>query len=506
MRKIIYTKYANDRAKEFAIRTDIVKDETGNKYVQKCFLDKSGENHVLKMLDTYKLLSELYSNYKTNVSPVPCRKIKSGVEFDFVHGESLDGIFKEYIVNKQKEELKKALLEYLELLSFSNEELTFESSPQFEEVFGKIGEEWTKERALSYANIDMIPANIIINDRWNIIDYEWVFDFKIPVKFVQYRCLHYWFHENKKNTLLLWNEILDLIQVTEEQQSVFNDMEAHFQGYLCKGITPTREMRDVIGQKIISINEINEKLLEMNPIQIYYDTGKDFNENESCKVEKANFMDNKIDFIWKIPVDIKAIRIDPIEKACVCNIQKIEINEKSIEYITNGAEISEGIYNFETNDPWIISYINASKGDILKVRMRIDYEKMTCKALKESQLKLINMEEKQIALQNEKMSIEQTNEVLHQEKAILEQKNKVLHQEKMAIEEVNEVLHQEKVAVEQENEVLNQRLQGLRLEYEKMTGDNEYLLEQFERSQMELADKMLKKQKLRNILHGKWFG
>ena len=40
MKNIIYSKYSNERAEQFKIRTDIVEDLEGKKYVQK--------NHLLK--------------------------------------------------------------------------------------------------------------------------------------------------------------------------------------------------------------------------------------------------------------------------------------------------------------------------------------------------------------------------------------------------------------------------------------------------------------------------
>lgn len=442
MKKLIYTKYANDRANAFAIRTDIVKDEAGTRFVRKCFWDEAGKAHVLGMYKNYEYLLNLYADYKMPVVPVACRKIDNGVEFDFAQGKSLDSVLRGYIAEKQKEQLKEALEQYLELVAFDKVDVMFETSEEFEKVFGAIGKSWEQEKAVSYANIDMIPGNIIINDKWNIIDYEWMFDFKIPLKFVQYRCLHYWYHENKGDALFTLDELLELIDVTKEQQVVFEEMERHFQTYLCEGMVPTREMRDIIGQNVVSINEVNEELLKMNPVQIFYDAGNGFNENDSCKIRKTNFKEKKINVAWEIPVDIKAIRIDPIEKSCVCEIKRLEINGKSVEFTTNGVMVSEGIYNFVTNDPWIVSSVVASEGDVLVVDIELDYDEHTCKALTQSHSKLVIMEEN------------------------------------------------------------NVRLQGKNAH---LMNENEYLLNQFEQGQMEMADKMALKQKVKNILRGKWF-
>lgn len=46
MEHIIYTKYSNDRAKEFSIRTDIILHQDGTKFVVKKALDENAQKHI----------------------------------------------------------------------------------------------------------------------------------------------------------------------------------------------------------------------------------------------------------------------------------------------------------------------------------------------------------------------------------------------------------------------------------------------------------------------------
>lgn len=60
----------------------------------------------------------------------------------------------------------------------------------FKEVFGEHpGKEYYE--CVSPANIDLICANIFeFGDDYEIIDYEWTFDFPVPVAFIMWRMIH----------------------------------------------------------------------------------------------------------------------------------------------------------------------------------------------------------------------------------------------------------------------------------------------------------------------------
>ena len=53
MEKIIYSKYSNDRRREFAIRTDICCDDKGNKAVYKTAMFPEGKQHLNHMYNYY---------------------------------------------------------------------------------------------------------------------------------------------------------------------------------------------------------------------------------------------------------------------------------------------------------------------------------------------------------------------------------------------------------------------------------------------------------------------
>lgn len=49
-----YVRYSNDRAESFRIRTEILRDDRGNRIVRKYPLTKEAEAHVRHMMEAYE--------------------------------------------------------------------------------------------------------------------------------------------------------------------------------------------------------------------------------------------------------------------------------------------------------------------------------------------------------------------------------------------------------------------------------------------------------------------
>ena len=77
----------------------------------------------------------------------------------------------------------------------------------------------------------MVSANIILADRIYVLDYEWNFDFAIPLKFILYRSillngtLNVMPEEQKK-------QLMELVDISEEESQLFLQMEISFQKYV----------------------------------------------------------------------------------------------------------------------------------------------------------------------------------------------------------------------------------------------------------------------------------
>lgn len=69
MRKIVFTKYSNDRADCFSIRTDILQEEDGRRFVQKIPLHPQAKEHLQRLCRWQKSLDAIYGQYGIVMDP-----------------------------------------------------------------------------------------------------------------------------------------------------------------------------------------------------------------------------------------------------------------------------------------------------------------------------------------------------------------------------------------------------------------------------------------------------
>ena len=82
-------------------------------------------------------------------------------------------------------------------------------------------------------NIDVIFSNLfLINDEFVCIDYEWVFDFPIPLEYIFYRVIH---HHQVVNPVfrdfISLNEIFEYFGLDISNIKLFNEWDRHFLSY-----------------------------------------------------------------------------------------------------------------------------------------------------------------------------------------------------------------------------------------------------------------------------------
>ena len=66
--------------------------------------------------------------------------------------------------------------------------IRFRLAQKFEQIFGTHPELESFEAAANL-NIDMSASNIIMAEYIYIVDYEWTFNFDIPLKYIVYRSI-----------------------------------------------------------------------------------------------------------------------------------------------------------------------------------------------------------------------------------------------------------------------------------------------------------------------------
>lgn len=193
---VSYVKFACLRKPEFRILTAI----TGDSVIKRPLIDAASE-HIRNLASNREKVAGLYNS----IDPVDCEIKGDSAIFPFIEGESLT-----------IEDLDK-VFDYKEPLS------RFEVTDRFREIFGDIDVP-EGEQAYPMSNVDSNLDNFMVSTgKTYCIDYEWIFDFPVPVRFVRYRTLFY---------AGISPEKFADFGYSEEDIKFFHNMEIAFQQYV----------------------------------------------------------------------------------------------------------------------------------------------------------------------------------------------------------------------------------------------------------------------------------
>ena len=229
MSQVLYSKYNSLRRPEFRIVTEI-REDNGEKSVVKRAGEPAAEAMAQRIVDNKDLLADYY----TNIQVIPVQYENGGLVFPFVKGVSL----KEKLVNeyKNRDSFVSEANTLLDQMLFVAEDhiRPFTSTKEFETIFGKV-EKLAGTPAVCPANIDALFTNFM-EDEGNLIciDYEWVFNFSVPVSFIRYRALRYLHYELAQSIFegISINEYLKWFGIGEAEYALFEKMEYSFQYYV----------------------------------------------------------------------------------------------------------------------------------------------------------------------------------------------------------------------------------------------------------------------------------
>ena len=202
MAEIIYAKYNKLRRKAFRICT-VICEERGERWVEKRALCPEAEEHIARMVEMGERLKKVYPK----VDFVPTKKVETGVRFDYLTGETVDSRIAQ--TAKTATELKR----------------------EFTEVF-----QWMLPSGGSGmpVNLDCNLDNfVIVGDKIVCLDYEWVTESEIPVEFLKYRVINYYYGAHPEaGRLISEADFLAEFNIITEEQACFKAMEQEFQKYV----------------------------------------------------------------------------------------------------------------------------------------------------------------------------------------------------------------------------------------------------------------------------------
>lgn len=229
MEEIKFVKYNKTRKEEFQLKTAIV-EEDGRRRVEKTALKEDGKAHILSFQDKYEALSRQH----LSVKPLATKISEDGMtaSFPYVKGQTIQEILGEKITDKKAP--VDAIKAALEQVFAVREECKkpFEPTTEFEMIFGN----FYRGNDISYevSNVDGLFENMLVTeDGIFCLDYEWVYFFPVPVRFLKFRVLKYFYetyHELMEYGSLV--SFLREFQITGEEADTFNRMERRFQEYV----------------------------------------------------------------------------------------------------------------------------------------------------------------------------------------------------------------------------------------------------------------------------------
>ena len=351
-----YVKYSNDRAGEYALRTDIV-DTPKGRVVRKIPLNERAKEHIQGMERSCRLLKERYEGSGLSINDCILAEDGSYAEFPYEKGVTLEELLDRCLDRDDMDGFQRLFEKYYELISYGEDK--------------------------AVTDYDLIFANILVDDdRWTVIDYEWTVEKRISPAEVAFRAVYCYVLEEEKRNKLNLDLIMDKLGISQQKAEDYREKEGKFQKQVTGKRKSMGEIRASLGTYSVDPKILMERHLQKildQRIQIYYDRGNGFSEEESCYM--PDIYVNEYEIEAEIPLDgnVRELRIDPADRSCMVKIKELRLNETDVplqkKYIqTNGKMVKAGCYVFDTQDPNLcirVSELPMSGENILHVRMEL---------------------------------------------------------------------------------------------------------------------------------------
>lgn len=355
-----YVKYSNDRAPEYAIRTEISRDSAGKIAVRKYPLQEAAREHIKGMAVAYESLVERYRGGRLEVNQ--CQLVERDeelyTEFEFVRGVPLSELMDDCLDRNDREAFHDYFKEYVERTGYNSD--------------------------FPVSDFDLIFANILVDkDKWTLIDYEWTFGRPMNSRELAFRAIYCYLLEDEKRNKLNLDLILQELEITEADAENFREQERNFQKFVTGNRLSMAQLRERIGCSVMVPGKWIDSYqgsASLNRVQIYEDRGNGCSEEESYFVREAYQGENRIEMELAVSGDVQLLRIDPAFTSCMVRIEELTFNGEPVPFdrkkvlLVNGRIAKPATLVFPTEDPNInivLSELNRQPENILKVQMEI---------------------------------------------------------------------------------------------------------------------------------------
>lgn len=452
MKEILFVKFSDERNDNYKIKTAIVR--FGNKkYVEKSAVGKAAEKHILSLYDKYKKLEKRYVSDRVIINK--CEKTDNCMRFEFVEGIGLDKRLDHLLFDKKNyDAVLNEIEDYFNAVTNVEPCIEFQATEKFNEIFG-IGYELDKYKCCDISNIDVVFSNVMVkNGVYNILDYEWTFDFPVPIKFIEYRTILNYILDNPKRGILVDKGVFKRFNITDDEIKYFDSMERSFQRYVRGSSLDFAKYYNMLCVKNHDMVDTAERLdadVFKNIVDIFYDFGNGVVPESVVSMRNIN-KDGRGCIEAEVKKGCRAVRIDPITDYCILsNINIKAINSEKTytpEFGSNGYKVDNDVYIFDNPDTQF--YIAVNK-DTLKVVMSYDIT-IVSKAFAEDIIH--EFEEKEINANNLLGIINELNERLDNSKKEIEYKESIISDKNLLIEEKEKLIDSSSQQIAQLNKMI----------------------------------------------------
>lgn len=353
--KVLYSKFTRERVPAFQQETTIFLDDTGRKKVRKRALKEAGQKHMQDMYENYIRFKE-----KGCTCFLECEKEESGICFPFIEGESLYEKMVAEVRKRNKEGFMEILQQYEEIIGqcvYKRE--SFQEDEKFRKIFGD-GSELTGMEASRYFDVDLTFDNIITdrNGCVRIIDYEWMFDCLVPVKFAVYRAMFAFYlkHGGQLAGIITEDEYYQYAGIDRKMRNLFAKMNACMMDY----IMGKEDIKQQYQKSVRMFSEMSRE--EVFFSQVFIGTREGYSEAASFlyPIKHKEFHKRIVLNLEKYK-DLQSLRIDPLNTACAVQLGEICLKTekgsrviRNNEILTNAEEAYNGFFEFTGEDPQMI--------------------------------------------------------------------------------------------------------------------------------------------------------
>ncbi len=358
-RRVLYSRHSVERRQDRQIRTDLELAGNGERIISKYPVNEASRPHLESMARGYERLCGVLSG--TKFKPNRVKRINDGegnlrrLEFEYLSGPTLEDELNICRSEKKTDDALLVIRSYCETLRGLKDMTDFEMTERFKEIFGDIDLP-AGLKCMPVTDVDMIFTNLISDKGWNIIDYEWTFDFPIPVDFVIYRSVFYFCRDMGQNDI----DGLDLFAaagIPEDLKGIFEKMEHNFQLYIKGDRITLPEMYSIMRGDVLTLDRALKTASltgKINRVKLYFDLGEGFGEKDVLFIDADIDEDSRISFDIKVPQNCRALRIDPADYRCFIKLYLLENGIEEMEAMVNGYVFADNTVMYDTDDPQIV--------------------------------------------------------------------------------------------------------------------------------------------------------